>query len=218
MSVGEPFYASRLHQRDLCLSQCHHSESVWSAPVANLFQFIPMPNLAPSANFPTGAYSSADNTAPLQDDKAGFRLDANTRFGLLSGYYFVDKYSLVNPLAGGSFGNFGGSQPPDLLSCITFSDTKSFGASSVNEFRLELHAQHLVCQYSHGPGCKPGIAGFYHRLQYTGNMPPECKLQDLTPHQLEQLLRSAVRPAQRSLGKYLPGARQLLLDRWERTT
>ena len=59
---------------------------------------IPLPNVPASSASPTGAYTSAGAKAPLQDDKAGFRVDADTRFGLLSNYYFVDKYSLVNPL------------------------------------------------------------------------------------------------------------------------
>jgi hypothetical protein len=57
----------------------------------------PCLNLAPSSSLPTGAYTRAENSAPLQDDKAGLRVDGNTRFGLLSGYYFIDKYSLVFP-------------------------------------------------------------------------------------------------------------------------
>ena len=109
--------------------------SVWSPVAANLFQFIPLPNVAPSANFPTGAYTSAANKAPLQDDKAGFRVDGNSGIGLLSGYYFIDKYSLVNPFAGGSFGNFGGATS-GTAQLITLSDTKSFGSRKVNELRL----------------------------------------------------------------------------------
>ncbi|MGH9342469.1 MAG: hypothetical protein ACRD19_01700, partial [Terriglobia bacterium] len=62
----------------------------------------------------------------LQDNKGGFHIDGNTRLGMLSGYYFIDKYSLVNPFAGGTFGQFGGISS-GLAQLFTFSDTKSIG-------------------------------------------------------------------------------------------
>jgi Carboxypeptidase regulatory-like domain len=161
VSVGEPFYAQGCTSATCVFPNAIIPKSVWSAPVANLFQFIPLPNVAPSANFPTGAYSSSGNSAPLQDDKAGFRLDTQSRFGLLSGYYFVDKYSLINPLAegSGSFGEFGGATS-GLAQLITFSATKSIGTASVNEFRLGYTRNTSFANTPTGPAVNLGSLGF----------------------------------------------------------
>jgi len=133
--------------------------SVWSPVAANLFQFIPMPNVAASANFPTGAYTSTANKAPLQDDKAGFRVDGNSGIGLLSGYYFIDKYSLVNPFAGGSFGNFGGATS-GTAQLITIGDTKSFGSTKVNELRLSYMRNTSFANTPTGPNLDVAGLGF----------------------------------------------------------
>lgn len=159
VSVGEPFYAPGCTSATCVFPNAIIPTSVWSAPVANLFQFIPAPNVPASANFPTGAYSSADNPAPLQDDKAGFRLDANTRLGLVSGYYFIDKYSLTNPLAGASFGNFGGTST-GLAQLYTIGDTKSFGTSKVNELHLSFTRNSSTGNTPTGPAVDLGALGF----------------------------------------------------------
>jgi hypothetical protein len=66
----------------------------------NLLKYIPTPNIGTDL-FATSAYPET-----VRDDKAGARFDANTRFGQLSAYYFVDNYRLDNPYPRGS----GGSQ------------------------------------------------------------------------------------------------------------
>ena len=40
----------------------------------------------------------------MRDDKAAGRIDANTRWGQLSGYYFVDNYRLDDPYPGAQGG------------------------------------------------------------------------------------------------------------------
>lgn len=159
VTVGEPFYNPGCTSANCVFPGAIIPTSVWSAPVANLFQFIPMPNVPPSPNFPTGAFTSADNPATLQDDKAGFRMDTNTPLGLVSGYYFIDKYSLVNPLAGASFGNFGGASS-GLAQLFTLGDTKSFGSSKVNEFHLNFTRNSSTGNVPTGPTVDLGALGF----------------------------------------------------------
>jgi hypothetical protein len=110
--------------------------SAWSAPGKSLLQYIPSPNVG-SDQFSTSAY---DET--VRDDKGSIRIDGNTRFGQLSGYYFVDDYYLDNPypgsVAGASIPGF------DALfigraQLFSLGGTKVFGAKSVNEF----HAGYL---------------------------------------------------------------------------
>jgi hypothetical protein len=137
VAVGEPFYftgCSSTGATPCVFQNATIPMSVWSAPAANLLQFIPPANVPPSSSSPTGSFAGSAS-APLQDDKAGFHLDASTRFGMLSSYYFVDKYSLINPYAGGTFGDFGGATE-GTAQLFTFSDTKTIGSYSVNEFLL----------------------------------------------------------------------------------
>ncbi len=66
-------------------------QTAWSVPAQHLLQYIPAPNSAGSA-FATSAFNQS-----LRDDKGAVRIDANTGWGLISGYYFLDDYSLNNP-------------------------------------------------------------------------------------------------------------------------
>lgn len=158
VSVGEPFYMPGCTSATCVFPNAVIPTSVWSAPSANVLQFVPKPNVPASSAFPTGAYSAVVNS-PLQDDKAGFHLDANSRLGMLSGYYFIDKYSLVNPLAGGSFGNFGGATN-GMAQLFTLSDTKSIGSSKVNQLWLSYTRNASFANSPTGPTVDLGGLGF----------------------------------------------------------
>src|ERR1700674_3513082 len=74
----------------------------------------------------------------LRDDKGAIRIDDNTRFGVISGYYFLDDYTLNNPTPsniGANVPGFGASTS-GRAQLATISDTKTFGSTAVNEFRL----------------------------------------------------------------------------------
>ena len=43
------------------------------------------------------AFSTSSFNQTLNDNKGGARMDANSRLGMLSAYYFLDKYNLDNP-------------------------------------------------------------------------------------------------------------------------
>jgi hypothetical protein len=105
--------------------------SAWSAPAQHLLQYIPKPNL-PGNLFSTSAYAET-----VRDDKASGRVDANTGWGQISGYYFFDNYRLDNPYPGAQ----GGASVPgfDALTIgqaqlFSIGDTKVLGATTVNEF------------------------------------------------------------------------------------
>jgi len=66
-------------------------ERAWSTPSNNLLQYIPGPN-AGINQFSTGAFNKT-----VRDDKFAYRVDVESRLGLLSGYYFFDDYRLDNP-------------------------------------------------------------------------------------------------------------------------
>ncbi len=92
VTPGEPYYAPGCAST----SQCVFPSGViparaFSAPAPHLLQYIPTPNSGAN-QFSTGAFPQT-----VRDDKGSGRVDANTRIGLLSGYYFIDDYRLDNP-------------------------------------------------------------------------------------------------------------------------
>ena len=104
-----------------------------SAPAANLLQYIPAPNNA-NGTFSTSAYNQT-----LSDDKGAFRLDADTHWGLLSAYYFLDNWAQNNPYPVAQ----GGANVPGFnaiyagrAQVLNLGDTKTMNATSVNEFHF----------------------------------------------------------------------------------
>ncbi len=105
----------------------------WSAPAQNLLQYIPAPNSS-GDQFSTSAYNQA-----LRDDKGAIRIDANTGWGLISGYYFLDDYSLNNPYPVAQ----GGASVPGFnalyegrAQLFSLGETKTLTATAVNELHF----------------------------------------------------------------------------------
>jgi hypothetical protein len=131
VSAGEPYYTSGCAASSQCVFPgAVIPQSAFSAPSAAVLKYIPTPNL------PGGFFSSSALNETLRDDKWSSRVDANTRAGMLSAYYFFDDWDLVNPYAGGSLP--GSSAAANLVRAqqAELSDTKSFGASLVNVIRF----------------------------------------------------------------------------------
>ena len=134
VSPGEPYYTPGCSNSSQCVfPNAAIPRRAWSVPAQNLLKYIPAPSLS------GGFFSTSAVAQTLRDDKGAIRVDANTRYGVVSSYYFADDYSLNNPypvLQGGAsvpgFGalNLGRSQ------LLTLGDTKSFGSRSVNEFHF----------------------------------------------------------------------------------
>ncbi|MFZ0744615.1 MAG: carboxypeptidase regulatory-like domain-containing protein [Terracidiphilus sp.] len=125
VTAGEP-YTSVFPDGDI-------PESAWSVPAKYLLASVPRPN-AGDALFATSAEAET-----LQDNKGALRLDWSKGKGTLTGYYFLDDYSLLNPYPTGTGGasvpgfsatSNGRAQLASLAHVITF------GAASLNEFHL----------------------------------------------------------------------------------
>ncbi len=84
--------------------------------------------------FATSAYNQT-----LRDDKAGVRVDANTRWGLLSAYYFIDDFNLDNPYptaqSGASVPGFD-ALTTGRAQLLALSATKAINSTTVNEAHL----------------------------------------------------------------------------------
>ncbi len=105
----------------------------WSLPAQNLLKYIPAPN-ASSDQFATSAFNQA-----LRDDKGALRIDANTGWGLISAYYFLDDYTLNNPYPVAQ----GGASVPGFnalyqgrAQLFSLGDTKTLTPTSVNELHF----------------------------------------------------------------------------------
>ncbi len=134
VTAGEPYYAPGCTQPSQCVfPSAVIPESAWSIPAQRLLQYIPAPNNASGA-FATSAY---DQT--LRDDKGSARLDANTRWGLLTGYYFLDGFRLDNPYptaqSGASVPGFD-ALTTGRAQLASLGGTKVLNAKTVNEFHL----------------------------------------------------------------------------------
>jgi hypothetical protein len=108
-------------------------QSVWSAPAKYLLASIPQPNAG------AGLFATAEQAETLQDDKGALRLDWTHRKGTLTGYYFLDKYSLLNPYPTGT----GGASVPGFSATsqgraqlASLGHTVTFGQAALNEFHL----------------------------------------------------------------------------------
>lgn len=128
---GEPYYTPGCNSANCVLPNAVVPASAWSGPAQNLLQYIPKPNIG-SNLFSTSAFPET-----VHDDKGSGRMDANTRLGQISAYYFIDDYQLDNPYPGGQ----GGASVPgfDALTVgraqmFTLGDTKVIGSTIVNEF------------------------------------------------------------------------------------
>jgi len=132
--AGEPYYLSGCTSSSTCVfPNAVIPQSAWSVPAQRMLQYIPAPN-TPEGTFATSSYNQT-----VRDDKAGARIDWDTRWGLISGYYFIDDFDLGTPYpvaqSGSSVPGFS-ALTTGRAQLLTLGDTKSFGATMVNEFRL----------------------------------------------------------------------------------
>jgi hypothetical protein len=131
---GEPYYVSGCTTSSQCVfPNAVVPTSAWSIPAQRMLQYIPAPNTA-QGTFATSAYNQT-----VLDDKAGLRLDANTQFGLLSAYYFIDGFNLDNPYpvaqSGASVPGFN-ALTTGMAQLISLGDTKTLSTTAVNELHL----------------------------------------------------------------------------------
>jgi hypothetical protein len=99
-----------------------------------------LPYLIPANGVSNGIpiYSTSSGKIKLVDNKFSGRLDANTGFGLLTGYYYFDRYNRIDPYWSANATLYPGFSVngKGQTHTIALGDTKNFGAASVNEFRL----------------------------------------------------------------------------------
>jgi hypothetical protein len=126
--------------------------AAFTTPSKNLLQFVPPSNAG------DGQFSNQAAPVRLTDNKTSGRIDYNSNFGLVSGYYFFDQFrqSTPNPsLPGFGSDNTGRSQ------VVNIGNTKSLGAASVNELRAGLtRVRFLMHKPTGGDNVTPKSLGF----------------------------------------------------------
>ncbi|MFZ0941725.1 MAG: TonB-dependent receptor, partial [Candidatus Sulfotelmatobacter sp.] len=137
---GFPYFFSGCTSNAQCVfPNAQLSPSAFNPISSKLLQYIlPASPGSVSSTTGTGQYLNSSGSTNLHDNKFSGRLDANSSFGLLSAYYYFDRFNRVDPYWPSNaplypgFSVNGKGQTHD----ITLADTKTFGAASVNEFRL----------------------------------------------------------------------------------
>ena len=130
---GEPYYFTGCTSPLSCVFPNAMIPSAIISPISkNLFKYFPAGT--PDANG-NASFSSSAFPFSLKDNKTSGRVDANTRFGNLFAYYFLDHYSLANPYPTANVPGFD-ALGTGQTQAITLGDTKTIGSSMVNEFRL----------------------------------------------------------------------------------
>src|SRR5215831_1360178 len=104
--------------------------TAFSTPSKNILPYIPEPNTSING---VPEFQTSSTNLYLRDNKFSVRVDANTRIGLLSGYYFSDKYisSAGNPVTPAFT-----SENTGHVQVANFGITKTIGGTAVNEARI----------------------------------------------------------------------------------
>jgi Carboxypeptidase regulatory-like domain/TonB dependent receptor len=158
VSVNEPYYTPGCNSFTCVFPGAVIPQRAWSAPAMNLLKYIPTPTNA-DGTFSTSAF----NQTP-RDDKGAYRLDANTSFGLLSAYYFLDDWSQNNPYPIAQ----GGANVPGFnalykgrAQLLDLGDTKTLSPTAVNEFHFSyLRDSNVLGQPVGGVGVSLASQGF----------------------------------------------------------
>jgi hypothetical protein len=129
---GEPYYVAGCTKAACVFPNATIPQSAWSVPAQRMLQYIPAPNVA-------GGYATSSFNQLVRDDKAGARVDGNTRFGLLSAYYFVDDFSLNDPYpvaqSGASVPGFA-ALTLGRAQLLSLGDTQTLSANAINELHV----------------------------------------------------------------------------------
>lgn len=158
VSAGEPYYTTGCTSSANCaFPNAVIPQSAWSTVSPNVIPLIPVATSGPY-------FTTSANSETLQDDKGGIRIDADTRFGMISGYYHYDPWTNTNPYNPG----YGGSTVPGFPSealgkaqLLTISVTTSFGPTTVNQFTLGyFRNKNITGMSATGPGPTLSSLGF----------------------------------------------------------
>ncbi|MGH9452932.1 MAG: carboxypeptidase regulatory-like domain-containing protein, partial [Terriglobia bacterium] len=168
VTAGESYYTPGCTTSAQCVfPNAVIPQSAWAAPASHLMQYISEPNL------PGNFFSSSAFDQRLRDDKGGVRVDGNSRYGMLSAYYFTDDYNLNNPYHNApEFPGFN-AITPGRAQLLELGDTKTFGPTSVNQFHFSyLREANVFAKPVGGVGPTLSSLGFVGSFTSPGGIGP----------------------------------------------
>jgi len=119
-------------------SQCVFPNGQLSTNAFSQISKNELPFILPANNAAQNAFFTNSGKINLHDNKFSGRVDANSRFGLLSAYYYYDKFDRIDPYwaaPGPLYPGFSIDSKGRTHS-ISLGDTKTFGSATVNEARF----------------------------------------------------------------------------------
>ena len=133
VTTGESYYVPGCTTPTQCVfPNAVIPQSAWSVPAQRMLQYIPAPNTA-------GGFATSSFNQTVRDDKGAVRIDGNSRWGLLSAYYFIDDFNLNNPYpvaqSGASVPGFD-AITTGRAQLVALGDTKTLSATAFNELHL----------------------------------------------------------------------------------
>lgn len=153
VTPGEPYFVAGCTTSAQCVfPNAQIPSSAFTEPSTNLMQFVPPENAG------AGLFSPQASPIRLRDDKAGGRVDYNSHLGLMSVYYFFDRYlqSVPNAFLPGFGSDFYGRSQ-----VVNIGDSKTLGPSSVNELRFGFtRMRFLIHAPTGGTDVSPESLGF----------------------------------------------------------
>jgi hypothetical protein len=131
VAQNEPYYFQGCTNTSQCVfPNAVIPKAAFSPAAVGLSKYIPTPNNVTN----TSNYSSALSTK-VTDYKGAGRVDLNTRFGQLFGYYFLDDDTVVDPYTDSSLPGFGGTTG-GRAQMGNLGLTTVFKNNTVNSFRF----------------------------------------------------------------------------------
>jgi len=130
----EPYYFTGCTLASQCVFPNAHLDPSHFNPIAkNMLPFI-----QPANNAAQNAFSTNAGKIDLNDDKFSGRVDDNSRWGLLSVYFFWDKFHRIDPYWASPNPTYPGFsiQSKGQTYVVNLGNTKTFGSATVNEFRF----------------------------------------------------------------------------------
>jgi hypothetical protein len=133
VTSGESYYVAGCITSSQCVfPNAKIPQAAWSVPAQRMLQYIPAPNTA-------NGYATSSFNQTVRDDKGSVRMDASTRLGLLSGYYFIDDFDLDDPYpvvqSGASVPGFD-AITTGRAQLFALGHTKTFKTTMVNELHF----------------------------------------------------------------------------------
>jgi hypothetical protein len=134
ITPGEPYYFTNCTLASQCVFPNAHLDPSHFNPIAkNMLPFI-----QPANNAAQNAFSTSSGKIDLNDNKFSGRVDDNSRWGLLSVYFFWDKFNRIDPYWASPNPTYPGFsiQSKGQTYAVNLGNTKTFGSAMVNEFHF----------------------------------------------------------------------------------